>query len=103
MFEMGKHLPLKITFLDGHSMLVSSLCDAEKALAGEWRSKEADVYKNAERLIAAAKEGVCKPEVAFDAFKKAARRQRLLHPTKRSSALRMLDNLAAPLFKQDLP
>lgn len=90
---MGKFLPLSIRFVDGRSVQVSSICEAEQALAGQWRNKEADAYREAARLLAAAREGVCTPDVAFSAFEKAARQQRLLKPRKPSSSLRMLDSL----------
>jgi Protein of unknown function (DUF982) len=92
---MSKFLPLSIRFVDGRSMQVLSIREAEQALAGQWRNKEADVYKEAARLLAAAKEGSCTPGIAFSAFEKAARQQSLLKPRKPSSGLRMLDSLIA--------
>ncbi|TIO04329.1 MAG: DUF982 domain-containing protein [Mesorhizobium sp.] len=93
---MGKFLPLSICFADGRSMQVSSITEAEKALAGQWPNKEADVYREAARLLAAAREGTCTPDIAFLAFEKAARQQRLLKPRKSSAGLRILDSLSTP-------
>jgi Protein of unknown function (DUF982) len=92
---MARYLPLKITFVDGHSMLVSSIPEARIALQGQWRNMDAPEYRRAELLIAAAVEGTCKPDVAFEAFKEAAVRQRLLVPGAPSASLRILDDVAA--------
>ena len=75
-------------------MLVSSIADARTALRGQWRNKQAAEYTRAERLIAAAIDGTCKPDAAFGAFKQAAIKQRLLVPSVPSSSLRLLDALA---------
>ena len=83
-------LPLLIRFVDGRL-----ITEAELALAGQWPNKEADVYREAARLLAAAGEGICTPDIAFSAFEKAARQQRLLKPQKPSAGLRMLDSLSA--------
>ncbi|MCF6110311.1 DUF982 domain-containing protein [Mesorhizobium muleiense] len=91
---MGKFLPLLIRFVDGRLMQVSSITEAELALAGQWPNKEADVYREAARLLVAAREGTCTPDIAFIAFEKAARQQRLLKPRKPSSGLRILDSLS---------
>ncbi|WP_342586957.1 DUF982 domain-containing protein [Mesorhizobium wenxiniae] len=93
---MGKFLPLLVRFVDGRSMQVTSISEAEQALAGQWPNKEADVYREAARLLAAAGEGICRPDIAFSAFEKAARQQRLLRPHKPSASLRILDSLSAP-------
>ena len=77
---MGNFLPLSITLVDGKTMSVSSICEAEVALQGQWRNKTAAPYKDACRLIAAAKEGSCSPVIAFAAFKAAAIDQHLLLP-----------------------
>lgn len=74
-------------------MMVSSIADAQKALACQWRNKEAATYNEAARLLSAARDGVCKPEAAFEAFKEAAHKQGLIQPTKPSSALGRLDKL----------
>lgn len=55
---MGKFLPLSICFSDGRSMQVSSISEAERALAGHWPNKEADAYREAARLLAAARDGI---------------------------------------------
>lgn len=91
---MAKYLPLKIVFVDGRSMLVSSIADARTALQGQWRNTQAREYTRAERLIAAAFDGTCKPDAAFEAFKQAAIQQRLLVHTEPSPGLRLLDALA---------
>ncbi|PAQ08448.1 MULTISPECIES: DUF982 domain-containing protein [Mesorhizobium] len=91
---MGKFLPLLIRFVDGRLMQVSSITEAELALAGQWPNKEADVYREAARLLVSAREGTCTPDIAFIAFEKAARQQRLLKPRKPSSGLRILDSLS---------
>ena len=93
---MGKFLPLSICFVDGRSMQVSSISEAEKALAGHWPKKEADAYREAVRLLAAARDGICTPHTAFLAFEKAARQQWVLKPRKSSAGLRILDSLSAP-------
>ncbi|CCV05665.1 conserved hypothetical protein [Mesorhizobium metallidurans STM 2683] len=96
---MGKFLPLTIKLLDGKSLMVSSICEAEAALLGNWPNKEAAAYKDAGRLIAAAKDGSCNPAVAFAAFKAAAIDQRVLQPAKQSAALGMLDEVTKDLTK----
>jgi hypothetical protein len=88
---MGRFLPIFIKMVDGKTMSVSSICEAEVALDGQWRNKEASAYKDACRLIAAAKDGSCKPAIAFAAFKAAAIDQRLVLRSERSAALEMLD------------
>ncbi|OWK21174.1 DUF982 domain-containing protein [Mesorhizobium amorphae] len=92
---MSRFLPIDLTFVDGTTMVVSSITDAEKALAKQWRNKEAIDYVEAVRLLAGAKRGICKPEVAFDAFKLAALKQRLVQPRKSSAALSILDDLVS--------
>jgi hypothetical protein len=80
---MGKFLPLLVHFVDGRSMQVTSISEAEHALAArQWPNKEADVYREAVRLLAAAGEGICTSDIAFSAFEKAARQQHLLKPQK---------------------
>jgi hypothetical protein len=95
---MSGLIPIRIRFADGRRMLVSSICDAEKALGGNWENKEKRTFKEAERLLAAAREGGCRPEIAFRAFKRAAREQRMLQSAERSSALKMYDALIRSLF-----
>ncbi|RWM87460.1 MAG: DUF982 domain-containing protein [Mesorhizobium sp.] len=46
-------------------------------MAGQWPNKEADVYREAARLLVAAREGTCTPDIAFIAFEKAARQARV--------------------------
>ncbi|PWJ86929.1 uncharacterized protein DUF982 [Mesorhizobium loti] len=94
---MSIFLPLNIRFVDGTTMVVSSIADAQKALACQWRNKEAATYNEAARLLSAAKEGVCKPAVAFAVFENAAQTQGLLQPAKPSSALGLLDDITLPL------
>jgi len=94
---MGNFLPLPIKLVDGQSISVSSVCDAEKALLGQWPNKGAAAYRDACRLIAAAREGSCNPAIAFAAFKAAAIEQRLLQPTSKSIALKMLDDVTRDL------
>ena len=94
---MGNFLPLPIKLVDGQTVSVSSVCDAEKALLGQWPNKGAASYRDACRLIAAAREGSCNPAIAFAAFKAAAIEQRRLQPTTKSSALRMLDDVTKDL------
>jgi hypothetical protein len=77
---MSAFLPVRIRLADGRLLLVSSICDAEKALGGQWRNKEKRAFKEAEHFLAAAREGGGKPEVAFHAFKRAAREQGLMLP-----------------------
>jgi hypothetical protein len=77
---MGNFLPLSIKLMDGKTITVSSICEAEMALQGRWRNKMAAPYSDACRLIAAAKEGSSSPTLAFAAFKAAAIDQHLLLP-----------------------
>lgn len=91
---MGTFLPVSIRLVDGINMRVSSICEAEIALKGQWRNKDAAPYKDACRLIAAAKDGTCKPAIAFAAFKAAAIDQGLSLPSDRSAALKMLDDVS---------
>ncbi|MER9743802.1 MULTISPECIES: DUF982 domain-containing protein [unclassified Mesorhizobium] len=77
---MSTFLPLFVRLVDRKSMTVSSICEAEEALLGQWPNKEAAAYRNACRLIAEAKDGSCSPAVAFAAFKAAAIDQHLLQP-----------------------
>jgi Protein of unknown function (DUF982) len=90
---MGSFLPIFIKLLDGKTMWVSSISEAEVALKGLWRNKEAAAYRDACRLVASAKEGSCKPAIAFAAFKAAAIDQRLVLRSERSAALKMLDGV----------
>ena len=94
---MSRFLPLTIRLVDGTTIVVSSIGDAQKALTGRWRNKEAKTYKEAVRLLEAAEDGVCKPAVAFEAFEVAAHEQGLLQPAKPCSALAMLDDLTSPV------
>ncbi|ESZ77892.1 DUF982 domain-containing protein [Mesorhizobium sp. L103C105A0] len=77
---MGTFLPLFVKLVDRKSMTVSSICEAEDALQGQWPNKGAAAYRDACRLIAEAKDGSCSPAVAFAAFKAAAIDQHLLQP-----------------------
>ncbi|MEZ2330666.1 DUF982 domain-containing protein [Mesorhizobium sp. RCC_202] len=88
---MGSFLPIFIKLVDGKTMSVSSICEAEVALKGQWRNEEAAAYKDACRLIAAARHGSCKPAIAFAAFQAAAIDQRLVLRSESSAALKMLD------------
>ncbi|MDX8468873.1 DUF982 domain-containing protein [Mesorhizobium sp. VK23B] len=90
---MSRFLPLTIRFATGGSMVVSSIADAKKALDGAWKDKDAPDYLAAARLVDDAIAGICRPAVAFAAFKKAAAQQGLLKPADPSAALNMLDQL----------
>jgi len=90
---MTRFLPITIKFVDGGTMLVSSIANAKKALGGRWKNKEAIAYTTAVRLVDDALNGTCRPATAFAAFKKAATEQGLLKPAKPSAALAMLDEL----------
>ena len=92
---MSRFLPLTIKFVDGSMMTVSSIADASKALDGKWKNKDAQGYKAAARLVDDALNGICRPAIAFAAFKNAAAQQGLLKPAKPSAALAMLDELAS--------
>lgn len=98
---MSRFLPLTIRFADGGSMVVSSIAEAKKALARAWKDKDAPAYVAAARLVDDALEGICRPAVAFAAFKKAAAEQGLLRPAAPSAALTMLDQLWSPGGKPD--
>jgi hypothetical protein len=91
---MGHFLPISIKLVDGVSMTVSSICEAEAALQGQWPNKGAAPYRDACRLVEAAKEGNCSPAIAFAAFKAVAIDQRLLQPADRRAALKMLDEVS---------
>ncbi|MER8658921.1 DUF982 domain-containing protein [Mesorhizobium sp. M1078] len=91
---MSTFLPLFVKLVDRKSMTVSSICEAEEALLGQWPNKEAAAYRNACRLIAEAKDGSCSPAVAFAAFKAAAIDQRLLQPAKTESRPRHIGQRA---------
>ena len=92
---MSTFLPLKIRFVDGTSMVVTSTGGAEKAMAGQWPNKNAHLYKQAERLLDGVREGTCRPSVAFEAFKRAASAQQLLQPGEISRSLILLDSLTS--------
>ena len=96
---MGNFLPLSVKLVDGTKMSVSSICEAEMAPQGQWRNKQAAAYKDACRLIAAARDGSCNPAIAFAAFKAAAIDQRLLLPAQKSTALEMLDDVSEDIQK----
>lgn len=91
--EMSRFLPLAIRFHNGGSMVVCSVADAKKALNGTWKDKQAPDYLAAARLVDDAMAGICRPAVAFAAFKKAAAEQGLLRVSDPSAALTMLDAL----------
>ncbi|ANT53282.1 DUF982 domain-containing protein [Mesorhizobium amorphae] len=94
---MSEFLPLKVKFADGKSMIVGCLTDVELALEGQWRNPEAHAYREALRLVKAAKNGECRPTVAFAAFVTAAGQQRLLQTTSPSAALGIFDIMAASI------
>jgi hypothetical protein len=90
---MSRFLPHTIRFVTGGTMVVCSIADAKKALGGKWKDKEAPDYLAAARLVDDAIAGICRPAVAFAAFKKAAAQQGLLRQADPSAALTMLDAL----------
>ncbi|CDX22341.1 conserved hypothetical protein [Mesorhizobium sp. ORS 3324] len=90
---MSRFLPITIRFVDGSTMVVSSIPDAKKALDRTWKNKESPGYLKAARLVEDAAAGICRPAIAFAAFKKAAAEQGLLEPAEPSAALTMLDQL----------
>ena len=90
---MSRFLPLTIRFVDGGTMVVTSIADARKALGGTWKNKDAEAYLRAVSLMDGAVNGICRPAVAFAAFKKVAAEQGLLEPADPSAALTMLDEL----------
>ncbi|AZO08600.1 MULTISPECIES: DUF982 domain-containing protein [unclassified Mesorhizobium] len=92
---MSRFLPLTIRFVNGGTMMVSSIADAKKALGGAWKNKDAPDYLAAVRLVDDAMAGICRPAVAFALFKKVAARQGLLRPAEPSAALTMLDELSS--------
>lgn len=91
---MSRFLPLTIRFVSGGTMVVASIADARKALDGSWKNKDAPAYLKAARLVDDAMTGICRPAIAFAAFKKAAVEQGLLKPASPSAALTMLDQLS---------
>ena len=90
---MSRFLPLTIRFISGGTMVVTTVAEAKKALAGTWKNKEAPAYLEAARLVDDAIAGICRPAVAFAAFKRAALQQGLLKQARPSAALTMLDEL----------
>ncbi|MDX8442236.1 DUF982 domain-containing protein [Mesorhizobium australafricanum] len=90
---MSRFLPLTIRFVNGGTMVVTTVAEARTALAGSWKNKEAPDYLEAVRLVDDAIAGICRPAIAFAAFKKAAAQQGLLKPARPSAALTMLDEL----------
>ncbi|WFP75462.1 DUF982 domain-containing protein [Mesorhizobium sp. WSM4906] len=92
---MSSFLPLTIRFVHGGTMVVSSIADAKKALGGTWKDKDSPAYLKAARLVDDAANGICRPAIAFAAFKKAATDQGLLQPAEPSAALDMLDQLSS--------
>ncbi|TIN01633.1 MAG: DUF982 domain-containing protein, partial [Mesorhizobium sp.] len=50
-------------------MMVSSIADAKKALGRKWKSKDSPAYRKAVRLVEDATNGICRPAIAFAAFK----------------------------------
>ncbi|MER9398356.1 DUF982 domain-containing protein [Mesorhizobium sp. M0615] len=72
-------------------MTVSSICEAEEALQGQWPIGGAAAYRDARRLIGEAKDGSCSPAVAFAAFKAAAIDQHLLQPESGARHVRQRD------------
>lgn len=90
---MSRFLPLTIRFVNGGTMIVTTIADAKKALGGTWKNKEAPAYLEAARLVDNAMAGICRPAIAFAAFKEVATQQGLLKPATPSAALTMLDAL----------
>jgi hypothetical protein len=92
---LSRFLPLTIHFVNGGTMVVSSIADAKKALGRAWKNKDAPAYLKAARLVEDAGEGICRPAIAFAAFKKAAAEQGLLEDSGPSIALSILDQLSS--------
>ena len=90
---MSRFLPLTIRFVSGGTMVVTTVAEAKKALAGTWKHKEAPAYLEAARLEDDAIAGTCRPADAFAAFKRVAAQHGLLEPVQPSAALTMLDQL----------
>ncbi|TIV69132.1 MAG: DUF982 domain-containing protein [Mesorhizobium sp.] len=90
---MSRFLPLTIRFVSGGTMVVASIPDVKKALGGAWKNKDAPAYLRAVHLVNDAANGICRPAIAFAAFKKAAAEQGMLKPADRSAALTLLDEL----------
>lgn len=90
---MSRFLPLTIRFVSGGTMVVATIAEAKRALGGTWKNKDAPAYLEAARLVDDAIAGICRPAIAFAAFKKVAAQQGLLKPTGPSAALSMLDEL----------
>jgi hypothetical protein len=67
-------------------------------LAAHEKKKKMPTFKEAERLLAAASEGECKPEFAFHAFKKAAQEQRMLQSAGGTWPLNLYDELVGSSF-----
>lgn len=92
---MSSFLPLTIRFVRGGTMVVTSIADAKKALGGGWKDRDSPAYLKAARLVDDAANGICRPAIAFAAFRKAAAEQGLLQPDEPSAALGMFDQLSS--------
>ncbi|MDX8528956.1 DUF982 domain-containing protein [Mesorhizobium sp. MSK_1335] len=92
---MSRFLPLTVHFANGGKMVVSSIADAKKALGGTWKSKDSAAYLKAARLVDDATKGICRPAIAFAAFKKVATEQGLLEQAGPSAALSMFDQITS--------
>ncbi|WP_353038799.1 DUF982 domain-containing protein [Mesorhizobium sp. M1300] len=87
---MPAFIPITI-HLNDKSMVVSSIADAAKVLEQLWPKMNKPGRLKAIRMIEECIAGHCSQQAAFDAFKSAAREQRLLR--NRSSGGRTLGQL----------
>jgi hypothetical protein len=87
---MPMFIPITI-HLNHKAVVVSSIADAAKALEQPWPKMNKPARLKAIRLITECIAGHCSQQAAFDAFKSAAREQRLLG--RRPSGGRTLDQL----------
>ncbi|MGX8008870.1 DUF982 domain-containing protein [Mesorhizobium sp. ORM8.1] len=92
---MTDFLPLTVGFLGRRPVVVATVADAAATLDLNWPDPRNPAYLRAAELLGKAQAGVCQPRVAFEAYRIAVARQGLLMDSSRSSALQVLDSLAA--------
>lgn len=92
---MTDFIPLMIRFPGRRPIFVATVAEAAATLGLNWPNPRNPAYLRAADLLAKAEAGICKPRVAFEAYRIAVARQGLLLDSSRSSALQVLDTLAA--------
>lgn len=92
---MTDFLPLIVGFPGRRRTFVATVAEAAATLDLNWPDPRDPAYLRAAELLGKAQAGVCQPRAAFEAYRIAAARQGLLMDNSRSSALEVLDFLAA--------